>query len=98
MIVVLYQLRKLAEAYFHQDYDLQGGSPLGVIRLFREQESPDAVAELVSDIESVVQSRTEDQIDELWTDAWYAAYDPRDDGVSYHDWFGQVLAVLREPV
>lgn len=91
------QLRKLAEAYFHQDYDLEASSPLGVIRLFRDQESKGAVAELESDIETLVRSHTEQQIDDLWAETWYAAYDPGDDGMSYREWFERVLEVLHEP-
>jgi len=85
----------LAQAYFHQDFDLEAPTPLDVIRLFRTGEPPAAVDELVSDLESVLDSSmTDREMRELWINEYGASYDPLADGIEYRRWFADILDVL----
>jgi len=95
MIQVRHQLMHLAQAYFHQDFDLEAPTPLDVIRLFRTGEPPAAVDELVSDLESVLDSSmTDREMRELWINEYGASYDPLADGIEYRRWFADILDVL----
>jgi len=90
-----HQLKHLAQAYFHQDYDLEAPTPLDVVRQFYEAESPGARAELKADIESILSSAMSDQeIHDLWVKESGSSYDPEADGEAYRDWFARVLAEL----
>ena len=91
-----HQLIHLAQAYFHQDYDLEAPTPLDVLRSFQEGESPGAVAELISDIESMLaSSMNEGEMRDLWIKEYGASYDPLTDGMEYRRWFADILRVLR---
>jgi len=90
-------LEHFAGAYFHQDWDLDSETPMDVVRLFRSGEPAEETAALIGEIELLLRTFDEPQIGKMWLDDWGGSYDPRDDGMSYHDWFGQVRAVLREP-
>jgi hypothetical protein len=96
MIQVRHQLKHLAQAYFHQDFDLDAPTPLDVVRLFVGGEPPAAVDELASDIESVLDSPMSDmEMRALWIDEYDASYDPLTDGIEYRRWFADILGVLR---
>ena len=43
----------------------------------------------------LVSTMTEDEIDNLWGEQWYASYDPRYNGLSYREWFAHVLRKLQ---
>lgn len=89
------QLRHLAQAYFHQDFDLESPTPLGVVLRFRAGEPSAAVDELVADIESVLDSAmTDSEMRELWVDEYGASYDPRADGIDYRRWFAEIVGTL----
>jgi cobalamin biosynthesis Mg chelatase CobN len=89
------QLTHLAQAYFHQDYDLEFSGPDAVIAAFVEGEQQGAVRELVSEIDTMLASRSsESQIADLWVKALGAAYDPTVDGQSYRGWFTHVRDLL----
>lgn len=93
------QLQHLAGAYFHQDYDLESGSPDSVIESFIEDEGEASVEELVSEIDRLLASRmTDHEIGDLWTRAWGASYDPRDDGQGLRDWLTEVRNRLSKPL
>jgi hypothetical protein len=98
MIQVRHQLMHLAQAYFHQDFDLEAPTPLDVVRLFATGEPPAAVDELVSDLESLLDSSmTDSEMRELWIGEYGAAYDPLADGIEYRRWFANIRDVLRLP-
>ncbi|KMS88039.1 MULTISPECIES: contact-dependent growth inhibition system immunity protein [Streptomyces] len=90
------QITYLASSYFHQDYDLEADSPLGVVELFRESEEPATAQALAAEITTLLASpdATEDRLAEIWLDEAQAAYDPRRDGVSVRDWLSQVAGAL----
>jgi hypothetical protein len=74
---VTQQMEHLASAYFHQDYELDGGSPDGVIGLFVRDEGHADSAELVAEIDLLLASQlTEEQLRQLWVDDWGASYEP----------------------
>ncbi len=86
-MAVTQQLQHLAGAYFHQDYDLDSGSPDSVIESFIQGEGEASAAELVAEIDHVLASGlTEREMLNLWVDAWGASYDPRDDGQDMRIW------------
>ena len=85
------QLQHLAGAYFHQDCDLESGSPEGVIDLFSEGEGGAAVAELISEIDRLLASPLDErEMEDLWIGDWGASYDPRDDRQDMRGWFTAV--------
>ena len=95
MIHVHHQLMHLAQAYFHQDFDLEAATPLDVVRLFASGEPSAAVDELKSDVKSVLDSSmTEREMRELWIVEYGASYDPLADGIEYRRWFADILDVL----
>jgi hypothetical protein len=95
MIHVRHQLKHLAQAYSHQDFDLDAPTPLDVVRLFAGGEPPATVGELASDIESVLASPMSGmEMRGLWIDEHGASYDPLTDGIEYRCWFAEILGVL----
>jgi hypothetical protein len=95
MTPVRHQLLHLAQAYFHQDFDLEAPTPLDVVRLFRNGEPSSAVDELISDLKSVLDSLVADSdMRDLWIHEYGASYDPLTDGISYRKWFADVLDVM----
>jgi CdiI immunity protein len=98
MIQTYHQLMHLAQAYFHQDFDLDAPTPLDVVHLFAAGEPAAAVIELVSDLESVLSSAmTDKELRELWIDEYGASYDPLVDGSQYRQWFTDILYALGPP-
>ena len=90
-----HQLIHLAQAYFHQDYDLEAPTPLDVVESFRKGEPPGAIAELISDLKSILDSSmSEIEMRDLWVNKYGASYDPLTDAKSYRSWFGDILGVL----
>lgn len=86
------QLEHLARAYFHQDFDLEAGSPDGVIELFVSGEGTAAAAELAAEISALLQSpATDEQVRHLWVEDWGASYDPTQ---SVRSWLSSVLTRL----
>lgn len=95
MTTTRHQLVHLARAYFHQDYALEASNPMNIVRLFKQGEPPDAVAELISDVESILNSSmSEDEIRNLWINEYGASYDPLMDDIAYRTWFADVLSTL----
>jgi hypothetical protein len=94
---IRHQLKYLAQAYFHQDYDLDASAPLDVIRSFRLHETPGAIAELQADLEAVLNSSlTESEIYDLWIRKYGASYDPAADGEDYRSWFSRIVDQLSD--
>lgn len=89
------KINYLAQAYFHQDYDLEADNPIAIISLFRGRESSEMAEELNAEIASILASRAdESRLASIWLDEAGACYDPREDGMSMHDWLIRVGEVL----
>jgi hypothetical protein len=89
------QLQHLAQAYFHQDYDLDFGTPDDVIAGFAEGEGPGAVRELISEIDTLLTSPGDQaQLADLWIRALGAAYDPSASGQTQREWLVHVRDLL----
>jgi hypothetical protein len=88
---VTQQLQHLAGAYFHQDFDLDSGSPDSVIDSFIEGEGATSAAELVSEIDGLLDSDlTQSDMLDLWVNVWGASYDPSDGGQDMRVWLTEV--------
>lgn len=93
--MVASEIRYLAQAYFHQDFDLDADTPIGIVRNFRTSERPATVAALRRAIQSVLEEVTgETHLTALWLNEAGSDYDPRDDGISTSEWFRQMLEEL----
>ncbi|WP_063886349.1 contact-dependent growth inhibition system immunity protein [Streptomyces sp. NRRL S-31] len=89
------KINYLAQAYFHQDYDLEADSPIAIVSLFREREVFEVVEALSGEIFSILASGAdESRLASIWLDEAGACYDPREDGVSIQDWLSRVGEVL----
>jgi hypothetical protein len=90
------KINYLAQAYFHQDYDLEADSPIAIVSLFRGREAPEMVEALKDEISSILASEAdESRLAGIWLDEAGACYDPREDEMSIHDWLIRVGEVLR---
>ncbi len=90
------QLAHLAQAYFHQDYDLEFATPNDVIEAYKRDEGQAAVAELVAQIGSILSSPMSDSdVGNVWIRQLGAAYDPIRDGKGYREWLGLVRQQLQ---
>ena len=53
---------------------------------------------LVAEIEALCASTLDDeQLDDLWINQLHANYDPREDGMTYREWFAHVRELLTQP-
>lgn len=87
----------LAQCYFHQDYDLEADSPIGVIRKFRTAESGERVAALRTAVRVILDSGApEETMAAIWLTGAGASYDPRSDGITVSQWFRTIVAELPE--
>jgi hypothetical protein len=90
------QLKHLAQAYFHQDFDVDGASPSDVIKAFRDGEQQESVNELIAEIGNLLSSTTsESEIGGIWVHQYGASYEPDMDGMTYRDWLPEVQHILR---
>ncbi|MFF5498280.1 contact-dependent growth inhibition system immunity protein [Streptomyces aquilus] len=88
---------QLAARYFHQDYDLDSGTPGQAVESFRDEEPPEAVAALRAAVtELLAAGLSERELARLWLGQAGAAYDPRDEGIAMARWFAMVLEVTAE--
>lgn len=89
------QLKHLAQAYFHQDYDLEFVGPDAVILAFAEGEGDNAVRELISEIDALLALPLDEaQLAELWIGELTASYDPAASGQSHREWLGHARNLL----
>jgi hypothetical protein len=92
------QLKQLAGAYFHQDYDLEYADEDAAVRDFARGQEESAVRELAQEIDSLLaKPLSESQFGDLWVKTLFAAYDPTADGWTYRDWFAHVRELLSTP-
>lgn len=89
------QLQHLAQAYFHQDYDLDLGEPDAVIAAFAEGEGLGAVRELTFEIDSLLAGPLDEgSLADLWVKTLGAAYDPTSHGHTYREWLAHIRDLL----
>ena len=89
------QLQHLAQAYFHQDYDLEFTDPDAVIVAFAEGEGLGALRELTFEIDTLLaQPSNETDLADLWIKTLGAAYDPAEHGQTHREWFAHVRDLL----
>lgn len=93
--VGLAEFEYLGGAYFHQDFDLEADSPLGVVRKFRTQETRERVTAVCQAINTLLDSGAdEDRIAEAWLH--HASYDPRREGIAISEWLRMVIVELEQ--
>jgi hypothetical protein len=87
----------LAETYFHQDWDLNAPTPLGVVEAFRDREADGTVQGLRSDLEGLLAADpTEDSLRVLWLKRGRADWNPTTDGwENFRAMFDAMFDVVR---
>jgi CdiI immunity protein len=97
VIAMSTQLPHLAQAYFHQDYDLEFSSPDEAVEAFVAGEGKAAVEELLSEIEAMLASMPDEaEMAHIWTRDLGATYDPVATGATYRGWFEHVRDLLKD--
>lgn len=92
------QLQHLAQAYFHQDYDLDFGEPDAVVVAFAEGEGLGAVRELAFEIDNLLAGPLDEaSLADLWVKRLGSAYDPTAHGQTQKEWFVHVRDLLPLP-
>ena len=83
----------LAEAYFHQDWDLNAPTPVGVLEAFSSRETPGTVRSLRSELVAILAGDlTEEQLRDIWLRQGRAEWDPTRHGwATFRAWFDTVL-------
>ncbi|GMA25744.1 hypothetical protein GCM10025864_35030 [Luteimicrobium album] len=83
----------LAETYFHQDWDLNAPTPLGVLQSFKESEATETVGSLRADVQSLLAGDpTEERLRDIWFHQGRADWDPTRHGwTTFREWFEAVL-------
>ena len=90
-------LRRFAVTVFHQDYDLDAPSTDEAVTRYVDRASAESVSAVRAGISALLASkRTEDEFDDLWINQLHANYDPRDDGLTYREWFAHVRDLLTQ--
>jgi hypothetical protein len=90
------RLRYLARTYFHQDYDIETSTPLGVVEAFRADETHAAVAELLADIEeALATAKGEEDLADIWLRQCGSMYNPQTEGQTMRAWFDSMRSVRR---
>ncbi|GCD19717.1 contact-dependent growth inhibition system immunity protein [Cellulomonas algicola] len=88
-------IRYLAEAYFHQDHDLDADDPLDVVRAFVRAEGEEVVGGLRREIVRLLDDAGDGEVPaSAWIVSTTVSYDPRRDGVSIREWFDAIVAVV----
>lgn len=90
------RMRYLARAYFHQGYDIEAPTPLGVVEAFRADETDAAAAELLADIEDMLATvKAQEDLENIWLGQCGSMYNPKTDGQTFRAWFDSMRSVLR---
>lgn len=93
------QMQHLAQAYFHQDYDLEFADPDEAVAAFADGEGRGAVRELAAEIEALLASPSNEvELADLWLKTLGAAYDPTARGQTFRAWLSHVRERLRPMV
>ena len=92
------ELRQFAGGYFHEDYDLEFATADEAVGGFRQESPSESINTVLHELKSLVDSSlTEDELDDLWINQLHANYDPREDGMTYREWFAHVRELLTQP-
>ncbi|TFE37102.1 hypothetical protein E3E14_30270 [Streptomyces sp. ICN441] len=85
----------VAQAYFHQDFDVEADTPLGVVAVFRDSEPAGTVEALHAEIVALLATDSaEKDLARVWLEDAGAYYDPRIDGTTVRDWLREMTEVL----
>jgi hypothetical protein len=88
-------LAYLARTYFHEDFDIEAESPLGVVEKFAIRERAEYSRELLGELNSLRdRGVSEEQAKRIWLDECGAYYEPDSDGINYVQWFEQIIDLL----
>ena len=91
------RLEQLAGGYFHEDYQLEFGKADEALLAFRDGFSAEFIHSAADELDVLLASRaTESELDDLWINQLGANYDPRDDGLTYREWFAHVRDLLTQ--
>ena len=91
------ELEQFAGGFFDEDFDLEYSSPDAAIVSFPSLQGPEAVHDLVAEIDQLLQSDLSEQdISHLWIREFGARYNPQRDGLTYREWFAHVRDVLTQ--
>ncbi|GAA4554709.1 contact-dependent growth inhibition system immunity protein [Amycolatopsis samaneae] len=92
-------MRELMDSYFHQDYDLDAETPIGVVEYFVRENPPEYGRGLADEIEALFAAGLDEEMAKrIWNGDGRANYDPTADGISYLSWFTQMRDFLRKEV
>ena len=90
-------LRRFAVTVFHQDYDVDSPTADDALAGFLSRASAETVSAVIARIDALLSSSLDDeQLDDLWINRLHANYDPRDDGLTYREWFAHVRDLLTQ--
>ena len=94
-MTVVRGLEVLTGTYLGEDRELFGATVDEAIVNFAKGQ-PSDVAASISGLEGLLaSSMTEDELDDHWIMSLHSAYDPRDDGYTYREWFAHALELLQ---
>ena len=92
------ELHDLGRCFFHEDYRLEFANADEAVLSFAREQGQEAVEGLVAELNDLLASPlTEDQLAAVWINDVYANYDPREDGMTYREWFAHVRELLTQP-
>lgn len=87
--------RSYLASYFHQDYDLEADTPLGVVENFLEASDARSTAELRRELAQLLADAAgEAQLVQEWLGDGRSSYDPRCDGLSMREWYRAIIDLM----
>jgi hypothetical protein len=89
-------LAYLAQAYFHQGYELLAPTPCDLVRVFVSKEDPATTNQLRHELDQMIAAdASEDEIRAVWmTPPARSSYDPTWHGSTYREWLHQIRDVI----
>ena len=89
-------LEEFAVSAFNQDYDLDFATSDEAVVAFVQRRPSRSMSGLIAEIDALLSSALDDdQLDQLW-ERLGGNYDPRDDGLTYREWFAHVRDLLTQ--
>lgn len=86
------QLHLLALGYFHQDYDLEAETPLGVVEVYLDDATSGDATALRRDLQKLLaEGVSEQDRADAWLRSARASYNPRRDGLTFREWFATIV-------
>src|SRR4051812_33979716 len=90
-------LKRLASAYFHQDWDLEGLTARQTLIEVATPSTPDLRVGLLIDLQSIdLDELSEEAAVRLWREVSGGNYLPPDDGVTTVEWFRTLRRLVLE--